>query len=428
MSKLKHLLINRRYSIVSYCTSNELVLESIMEEAKAKNTCLLIEATANQVNQYGGYTGMSAKDFQKFIEKLIEYTGFDERKLILGGDHLGPLLWTNESKDIAMKKAEALVISYVEAGFTKIHLDTSMKLVGDSVEYPLSIEIIAQRGAKLAKAAYKAWLRIRANNPDLQELVFVIGSEVPTPGGSLEEEKMKITSVDDFNNTVSTYKRVFLQYGIEELWNNIIAVVVHPGVEFTDNVVYHYDRLAAKSLTKNLINYPKIVLEGHSTDYQTLEDLISMTQDGIRILKVGPELTFSLREALFSLALLENELIPKEARSNFRAILDKEMCKSPKYWEKYYHGSSHNKAQARAYSFLDRSRYYLTNKTVEEAINKLFFNLDGINIPPNIFHQFIPNISQIENGNKINSRTIVKRIIQQGVVKKYQSAVAGIYI
>lgn len=48
-----------------------------------------------------------------------------------------------------------------------------------------------------------------------------------------------------------------------------------------------------------------------------------MVTDGIAILKVGPALTFGLREALFSLSMMEKELVPEEKRANFIETLDR---------------------------------------------------------------------------------------------------------
>ena len=59
-----------RCGIPSYCSANELVLEIALRRAKENNTPVLIEATANQVNQFGGYTGMMPKDFYQMVLKM----------------------------------------------------------------------------------------------------------------------------------------------------------------------------------------------------------------------------------------------------------------------------------------------------------------------------------------------------------------------
>ena len=163
--------------IPSYCTANPLVLEMALRRAKKLGRPVLIEATANQVNQYGGYTGMVPKDFYKMVLEMAEKIGVPENQMILAGDHLGPLTWQNLPEKEAMEKSIELVYEYARAGFTKIHLDTSMK-VADDPEGLLSTETIARRGAILYKSAMKGYEELKAEKPDAMRPVFVIGSEV----------------------------------------------------------------------------------------------------------------------------------------------------------------------------------------------------------------------------------------------------------
>lgn len=376
--------------IPSYCSANELVLETALRRAKLLNQPVLIEATANQVNQYGGYTGMLPKDFYKLVLDMAAKIGVPEQQVILAGDHLGPLTWQNLPEAEAMEKSIELVYQYARAGFTKIHLDTSMK-VADDAEGLLSTEVIARRGAALYKAAMKGYEELKAEKPDAMRPVFVIGSEVPIPGGAQEaEDSLAVTSVDAFKDTVATYKRVWTEEGVADGMNDVIAVVVQPGVEFGDDQVFLYDHDAATELCAALKEFPEVCFEGHSTDYQSPACLKAMVEDGIAILKVGPALTYGLREALFSLSLMENELVPAEERSNFIDVLEKVMLENPGNWQKHYHGDEKQLHLARKYSFSDRARYYIGLPEVTEAMNKLFANLNAHKIPLNMLHQYMP--------------------------------------
>ena len=377
--------------IPSYCTANELVIEAILEHAKMMGKPILIEATANQVNQFDGYTGMKPQDFVNFIKEVAAEVGLDEHLIILAGDHLGPLAWAGESAESAMEKAKELVRLFVLAGFTKIHLDTSMKLGGDAADEPLLTAVIAQRGADLYKVCIDAYEELKCNKPDAMRPVFVIGSEVPIPGGAQEEETgICVTKPEDFEDTVNTYKKIFEDNGLPNAWNDVIAVVVQPGVEFGDAQVFLYDREEALELCSKLKEYPEIVFEGHSTDYQTLECLKAMVEDGVAILKVGPALTFGLREALFALSLIEKELIPQQEQAGFIEVLEHVMTEQPGNWQKHYHGTDKEKVFARKYSFSDRSRYYMGERKVTDAIEKLFYNLSAVEIPINILQQYMP--------------------------------------
>lgn len=376
--------------IPSYCSANELVLETALRRAKLLNQPVLIEATANQVNQYGGYTGMLPKDFYKLVLDMAKEIGVPEHQIILAGDHLGPLTWQSLPEAEAMEKSIELVYQYTRAGFTKIHLDTSMK-VADDAEGLLSTETIARRGATLYKAAMKGYEELKAEKPDAMRPVFVVGSEVPIPGGAQEaEDTLAVTSVDAFKDTVATYNRVWTEEGVGEGMNDVIAVVVQPGVEFGDDQVFLYDHDAATELCAALKEFPQVCFEGHSTDYQSAECLKNMVQDGIAILKVGPALTYGLREALFSMSLMENELVPAEERSNFIDVLEKVMLENPGNWQKHYHGDEKQLHLARKYSFSDRARYYIGQPEVMEAMNKLFANLNAHKIPLNMLHQYMP--------------------------------------
>lgn len=215
----------------SFCCANKLVIEAILEQAKRFDDTVLIEATSNQVNQSGGYTNMRPKDFRNFVYQIADKIEFSREKIVLGGDHLGPLPWMDLPASEAMANAIELVKLTVAAGYTKIHLDTSMKLGDDPVTGKLSNETIAERGAILYQACEEAFQERLKKHPNAMHPIFVIGSEVPVPGGAKEDHnKVKVTSPKDFEQTLLAYKKKFLQLGLQDAWNYIIAVVVQPGV------------------------------------------------------------------------------------------------------------------------------------------------------------------------------------------------------
>lgn len=383
---------NINSAIPSYCCANKYVIEAILEQGRRFGDYILIESTSNQVNQFGGYFGMTPADFREYVREIADKVGFDFQKVILGGDHLGPQPWQHLDEEEAMANSRELIRQCVLSGYTKIHLDTSMRVADDDRSVKLSNEIIARRGAELLMTAEEAFDELQKENPEAVHPVYVIGSEVPIPGGTQNETpEMQVTSPEDFRETVDVYKEVFRKMGLEDKWQHVIAVVVQPGVEFGDDEVDHYDRMRARFLVAELKNYPELVFEGHSTDYQTPRKLKKMAEDGIAILKVGPALTFSLREALFALSHIEKELIPDASkRANFVEVLEEEMLAEPKDWIKYYHGNEDELKFSRKYSFSDRSRYYLSHPNVSAAIEKLITNLEEVRIPLSIIHQYMP--------------------------------------
>ncbi len=380
---------NKNIGVPSYCTANDLVLKALLINAAKTNRPVLIEATANQVNQFGGYTGMKPQDFTNFVYAIADEVSCPKELIILGGDHLGPLTFAKEDEEKAMELSKELVREYVLAGFTKIHLDTSMKVGSDSKDEMLKTEVIAKRGAILYDVCIKAFEEIESE--DKVRPVFIIGSEVPIPGGATEEEEgISVTKVADFKDTVDTYRRVFKELGYDNAFDDIISVVVQPGVEFGDAQVFLYDSEEAADLCGSLKDYENICFEGHSTDYQTKECLKSMVEDGIAILKVGPALTYRLREALFALSYIENSVVSVDKRSYFIEVLEETMLKNPNNWNKHYHGDETQLKIARKYSYSDRCRYYMSDENIKNTITKLLDNLKDMELPMNILHQFMP--------------------------------------
>ena len=335
---------------------------------------------------------MKPVQFKSFVYEIADSVDFPRENIILGGDHLGPLKWSDESEEVAMEKSKELVKSYVLAGFKKIHLDTSMRLAGDNKNESLSNNVIARRGAVLYKTCEEAYQELLKENPDEKRPVYIIGSEVPSPGGAKEEEgSINITSPAAVSDTIYAYESQLKKNGYENGLKNIIGIVVQPGVEFNNTDVHHYNRDKAKELSKYLKRYDKIVFEGHSTDYQSSKNLKRMVEDGFGILKVGPALTFALREGLFSLSMIEKELIKPENRSDFTKVLQKIMENNPGNWMNHYSGLEDELQLQRKYSFSDRCRYYFSDPQVIEAIDKLFENLNSVEIPLCMLSQFMPN-------------------------------------
>ena len=76
--------------------------------------------------------------------------------------------------------------------------------------------------------------------------------------------------------------------------------------------------------------------------------------------------------------------------SRFRETLEQVMLEDKGQWAKYYHGDMPQKRYARAFSFSDRARYYLTNPKVQQAIRTLLGNLDAVGIPVALLSQYLP--------------------------------------
>jgi D-tagatose-1,6-bisphosphate aldolase subunit GatZ/KbaZ len=377
-----------------------------MMQAARDESLLLIEATSNQVNQFGGYTGQTPSQFAKFVQEVARSMRFPDERIVLGGDHLGPHVWRNLTSSAAMDKAREMVIEYVRAGFSKIHLDASMPCADDQPDRnrALSDQVVSARAAELCQAAEEAHRTIpRSTTPPF----YVIGTEVPIPGGEqLGSEAPKVTRTRDLARTLGLAKRAFFARGLQSAWKRVLAIVVQPGVEFGDAIVFPYDSRKAKALAHFLPAGWTGVYEAHSTDYQSREALRQLVADHFAILKVGPWLTFAFREAVFALAAIEQEWLSSRkdiSLSGLREALEKAMLDNPLHWKSYYHGDEDALRLAMNYSYSDRARYYWPQPAVAVALERLIGNLTTHPAPTSLLSQFLPRQSEaVRAGELLN--------------------------
>jgi D-tagatose-1,6-bisphosphate aldolase subunit GatZ/KbaZ len=403
-----------RKGLYSICSAHPVVLKASMQQALEDKSILLVESTSNQVDQYGGYTGMIPLQFVEYINALADDVGFPRENLILGGDHLGPNAWQSESASSAMEKARVLVTEYVKAGYSKIHLDASMFCADDEGDRssPLDDTIVAGRAANLCAAAETAWKVFCVDSP---KPLYIIGTEVPIPGGAQEEEDtVHPTSPEAAAKTLEITKQEFLKLELSDAWERVIGLVVQPGVEFGDDQVFLFDRTQpnAAALSSMIQDYPGFVYEAHSTDYQTESALKNLVEDHFCILKVGPWVTYAYREAIFALSYIEEEMshqFPDLKLSKVREVLEKVMVSNPGYWKKYYPGTVSDQFFKRKFSFSDRSRYYWPNELITASIDILFENLNKTGIPLSLLSQFLPNqyYQAMEGSLEINPENII---------------------
>lgn len=400
--------------IYSVCSAHPWILEAAVDQALADGSHLLIEATSNQVNHRGGYTGMQPKDFSRLVFGIAGKKGLDPARILLGGDHLGPNPWQGLSADQGMEEAQSMVEAYVRAGFHKIHLDASMACAGDP--HPLNGEQIARRAAQLCAAAEQA---AAGRKP-----VYVVGTEVPTPGGALESlDTLQVTSRAAAEDTIATHKRVFEEQGLGLVWPRVIALVVQPGVEFNHDRVVDYEPLRAQHLSALLKEHNGLVYEAHSTDYQRPEAYHCLVRDGFAILKVGPALTFAMRECLSNLSKVESELVPSCRRSRLMEVLEEVMERDRRYWEQHYVGDGESVHLQRIYSYSDRIRYYWSVPQVQNAVQTLLENLGSVRIPETLISNFLPERYEALREGKIeaSAHAMILDSVRQ-ILRRYAGA------
>lgn len=233
--------------------------------------------------------------------------------------------------------------------------------------------------------------------------VYVIGTEVPTPGGEVSGNnghdgdaaiaQIAVTRSDSIAATLDAHRAAFAAAGLDDAWARVVAIVAQPGVDFDDRHVLDYDSAKAAALGASILQTPHLVFEAHSTDYQTEGALAALVRDHFAVLKVGPALTFALREALFALTFIEDALTGDAGqRSRLRDVVDAAMRAQPEHWAPYYRGDETEQRLARQFSYSDRIRYYWLQPAVAAAVEQLFDNLARQPVPETLVAQWLPDV------------------------------------
>ena len=398
--------------IVSVCSAHPAVIRAAEELAREYGATLLLESTSNQVDQFGGYTGLTPAQFIAQVKALLSA----DANPVFGGDHLGPNRWQHLPSDEAMKNSEELIRHYVQAGYEKIHLDCSMSCAGDPV--PLPDATVAERAARLCRIAEDT----RAVMPGAVPLVYIIGTEVPVPGGAKEAlDGVTPTTPDAARTTYAVHKDTFAAHGLgDDVWARVVALVVQPGVEFDHHGVEDYRPERATALSAVANDFPHAVFEAHSTDYQTPQAFKALVRDHFAILKVGPALTFAYREALFGLCQIAIEL-GLETDTDLIGEADIVMREDPADWQKYYHGDRREQRLLRAYSLSDRIRYYWTKPRLAKSVQELLDVLGTREIPLGVAHQYLPLGAEAcrARGEKITADNLINNTIKAALAPYY---------
>jgi D-tagatose-1,6-bisphosphate aldolase subunit GatZ/KbaZ len=280
--------------------------------------------------------------------------------------------------------------------------------------------VVAQRAARLCAVAEAATDRAGFSSRP----VYVIGTEVPVPGGASETlDSVEVTCKEAALETVAVHRDAWRAQNLDRAWDSVIALVVQPGVEFDHTKVIDYQPALATGLSQVLTQLPGMVFEAHSTDYQTPESLRALVRDGFAILKVGPGVTFALREALYALSDIETELLPAAQRADLPTAVEAVMLRKPANWDRYYHGNEAERRLLRVYSYSDRVRYYWADPQVDAAAQQLLQNLTGTTIPENLLSRYLPaQYSALRRGVIDGSPMSIVQSKVREVIEQYASA------
>jgi len=393
------------FGMYAACTANAYAIRAVLQQALRDGTVALIESTASQVNLSGGYTGLTPHRFRRQVLQMAMQIGLPSDRIIVGGDHIGLHPWRHASADHALQQASALASACVQAGYRKIHLDTTTPC-GDEARQSdgsLPLELISRRAADLCRVAERT-----ARQAGFSPPYYVIGSDVPSPGGGdMAEKAVPVTDAEQVGETVSACRRAFEDRGLSNAWQRVLALVVQTGAEFRPRKVHPY----ASDRMQPLVAYIQrqvdhLVFEAHSTDFQTPAALARMVADHFGILKVGPALTYAMREAFFALARIEKDASggrKSVTDAYLPAIMEDLMVSDPGSWQHYYQGSEEELAYLRRHAYSDRIRYYWSRPEAQAALERLFATLRQTPPPLSLVLHHLPEAGQkIRDGRLAN--------------------------
>ena len=364
-------------ALPSVCSAHPDVLAASLLLAEALDRPLLIEATSNQVNHHGGYAGQRPADFIATVRAQAASLGVDADRVIFGGDHLGPQAWKARPVAEAMAEAEAMIAAYVRAGFTKIHLDCSEGCAGEPAALPDGPA--AERAARLARVAEET-------APDAAALRYVIGTEVPPPGGARHDgEGIAPTPPERAAATLDAHAAAFAALGLDAAFARVRGLVVQPGLEFAPAHIDRFPMDAPDNLSPVLAPFPDLCFEAHSTDYQHPEVFPELARRHFALLKVGPALTFAWREALYALSHVD---VWRHGGAHISETMERLMLTRPAHWRSHYHDDPAQQHLMRHFGYADRIRYYWAQPDALDAVDAL--KARSADIPPPLLSQYLP--------------------------------------
>jgi D-tagatose-1,6-bisphosphate aldolase subunit GatZ/KbaZ len=412
--------------VYAVCSVNRYAIRAALDQACRDRWPVLIEATARQVNPAGGYSGLAPTDFAARVTREAAAAGLDPDLFWLGGDHIGPYPWAPRSAATAMGHAARLVADLVAAGFSKLHIDTTAPCRDDPREADgtLPVELVVARTADLMAVAEQAAHKLRSRPP-----LYVVGSDVPAPGGTTDPTgRPRVSDPRQVAHVLAAIRKTLAGRGLDPVWPRVLAVVVRTGAEFSSHRVMPFDPVAAQPLVAYIASQPGLVYEAHSTDYQAPEALQALVANGFAILKVGPWLTYTFRETVFGLAAVEREMLAGRKSvqlSDLAAVLDAAMVADPRHWSQHYHGTARERAWLRVNAFADRIRYYWSYPRPAAALARLLANLRRFPPCPQLIAAHLPAMSPTaaDTHPAVDPETLIRQRI--GAVIDLYAAACG---
>ena len=369
--------------ITSICSAHPAGASRPASSRRRRRQPALIEATCNQVNQEGGYTGMTPAAFRDFVEALADGAGFPGERLILGGDHLGPNPWRGEPAGAAMAQGRGHGGGLCRARASARSTSTpAWRCAGDPAPLPDEVDGRAggracARRAEAPRASGAAGLRHRHRGADAGRGAGGAGpSGGDAAGGRAAHDRGPPRGVRGAR--------------AEAAWARVIAVVVQPGRRVRARERGRLRPARGGATSRRDPALPGLAYEAHSTDYQTDGRCGRWSSAHFAILKVGPGLTFALREAVFALDRDRGRVGAGGAPvARARGARGGDAAQS-RLLAALLSGTPEEQRFAAAYSLSDRARYYWPEPAVQAAVAALVRNLTERPAPLPLLSQHLP--------------------------------------
>jgi len=403
-----------RKGIYTVESHNSTVVEACFRQALVDGSPVLLEISANMLSLPGQSGKTSPGDFIKRVKHIAVEAEFPQDRLFFGVNDLGPSLWQDES---ALKKACEFISDLVSLGFNKLGIHAGELLKGDPIGETLAQEIIIAREMALYQAAESAAVEL----PDEEKPLYVINAHPVQEAGRVKDQR-RVASREDVEDAVDRFAKIAAAAGLPEMKKRLLAVQVSLGFGYDCEKVFPFDSSLIKEMGGCGHGGHPVVLEAQQTDFQPQTVLNQLVDNHFAFLSVGLELTYTMREALFSLAMMENETMigkPGVHLSNYIVELDRAMQSVPSHWQDYYKGNGFEQLVARKYSFYDRSRFFLEDKEVRKTKKRLYDNLTAYPVPPTVMRQFMPHqyesvvAGELENKPKALVMDAVRNVLRR---------------
>ncbi len=397
-----------------FCTANEMVLRTLFECCATHDVPAVIEASSNQVNQDGGYTGMSAADFSQWIGLLSAEYGVANERLVMSGAHLGPRPWSHLSPKDALDKTKNLVKDFAAAGFRKIHLDAP---VACNEEQQPDLQTLATRTARLCEIAEK-------HSPHPDQLVYVLTAPMTEPAfeSNFSTEAHRAppaTNAEQLNTTLAAYQEAFIKQGLRHAWTKVVSIDAYLGIGFDHFSVHPLRENPIRRLSTEIMKHDGLSLSATSVDYQSSRNLSTLVENHVVFLKTGPELTFRMRESIFALATIAQQIAVTDT-PDIIAVIDSAIIEHPADWAPYFTGDIAIRKQLHHYSFSDRLRYYWNFPDVRSQLLKFISSLDTIKLPEALVSQHF--LAKEFGTLDIPASQLIHGNVKQSIYRLYQAS------